>query len=218
MDYVKIVSWMLELEDDLFEEMKSMLLEKYISFSIVSNDRITKEMVCEKLCDYIEKTLIKTDKTFDSLINKYMDSFNDLVKDYLENLSEIDEAGKSNSIDSRATKFYKQAEKRRKDKERPLIGLEDYSRIMFCLYTEIIKNKRQPIQDFEYAFSCVKCQALVNSLESEEVEEKRIFNIKVADSTKRFNLKKKYNVDSFIMVMTIMMFYHLKSKEVRSEY
>lgn len=218
MDYVKIVSWMLELEDDLFEEMKSMLLEKYISFSIVSNDRITKEMVCEKLCDYIEKTLIKTDKTFDSLINKYMDSFNDLVKDYLENLSEIDEAGKSNSIDSRATKFYKQAEKRRKDKECPLIGLEDYSRIMFCLYTEIIKNKRQPIQDFEYAFSCVKCQALVNSLESEEVEEKRIFNIKVADSTKRFNLKKKYNVDSFIMVMTIMMFYHLKSKEVRSEY
>lgn len=218
MNYVKIVSWMLEIEDDLFEEMKSMLLEKYITFSIVSNEKITKEMVCEKLCDYIEKTLIKTDKSFDSLMNKYMDALEDLVKDYLENPSGEDENGKSVSLDSRATKYFKQAEQKRKDKDHPFVGLEDFSRVMFCLYTAIIKNKRQPIQDFEYAFSCVKCQSLINAMESEEIKEKRIFNIKVADSTKRFNLKKKYNIDSFIMVMTIMMYYHLKNKEVRSEY
>ena len=83
MEYVRIVKWLLQIDDMLFEEMKSILLEKYISFSIMDDEKITKEMLCEKLCDYIEKVLLISNKSFEKLVNDYMDNIGDLVKEHL---------------------------------------------------------------------------------------------------------------------------------------
>lgn len=214
MNHVQIVNLLLKLDDNLFEEMKNILLEKYINFSIIDNEKVTKEILCEKLCDYIEKTIFKTNKSFEDLIKYYVDCFDELIGEHLEQIV-IGENKKGKPIyeDSRAIKYFKEAKVRENDKKHPFIGLEDYSRISFCLYNEIIKNKRKNITDFNFSFDGIKIQTLINAIESEEVKGKKLF--KLEKLNKRFQTTNKYSKDSFMLVMTIIMFYLLKNKEVK---
>lgn len=219
MSYIEIVERILKIGDELFEEMKILLLGKYLDFSIIDNDNVTKEMVCEKLCDNLEKILIKTNKTFDALINYYIDSMNDLIIGHLPKVStRKDNKGKEILEDSRALKYFNHVQKIKKEKELQFVLIEDYTRVILCLYAEIIRKKHRNIFDFEFSFENVKCQTLINSLESEKVKETDIFALKFDKLCKRFKTDDKYSKDSFIIMMIVIMFYILKNKEVKGDY
>lgn len=219
MCYLEIVENILKIDDKLIEEMKVLLLGKYIDFSIIDNDSITKEIMCEKICDTLEKTLIKTNKTFESLINYYIDSMNELIIDYLPKIStKKDSKGKDILEDSRALKHFNHVQKIKKEEKFQFVNFEDYSRIILCLYAEIIRKKHHKITDFEFSLVNVKCQTIINALESEKVKETDIFALKFDKLCKRFKTDDKYSKDSFIIMMIVIMFYILKSKEVKGDY
>lgn len=90
----------------------------------------------KKYAIILKKTMINNDVTFDDLINYYMDSFDELLIDYLSHVEvEKDAKGKSIYGDSRALMYYNVAKLKRNNKEHLFIAIEDYSRIMFCLYS-----------------------------------------------------------------------------------
>lgn len=217
--YIDIINSLYKIDDELFEEMKSVLLEKYIKFSILSNQDLTKQFMCEKLCDYIEKTELKTGKKFEKLMSYYVNNLSDLVKDFLGSIK-IGNDSKGNPVyaDSRALKYYNQAMTKRNNKKNPMTGLIDYSRIMFCLYTSIINKKHKIIIDFDYSLSNVKCQTLINSLESELTKEQKFLGRVIAKSEKKFTIKERYCQNEFLFVMIVIMFYLVKDEEVRSEF
>lgn len=217
MNQVKIVNWMMRLDDELFTDMKSILLDKYVILSFVNNKDITKEALCEKIIDHIEKIMFKNTKSFDDLVKYYYDSFDELIDPHLEKeYLGKNSKGKAVYTDSRAIKYFKHAKLKRDDKKHPLIGLEDYSRISLCLYNELFRYRFTKIKDFDFSFKNLNCQAIVSSLESLDLVEKNLF--KGEKRTKAFNTEDKFSLDTFVLIMTIMMFYHLKSKEVRSDY
>lgn len=219
MSYIEIFEKILKIDVKLFEEMKTLLLGRYIDFSIIDNDKVTREMLCEKLCDTFEKTLIKTNRTFESLMNYYLDSMNDMVDGHLPKVSiRKDSKGKEIFEDSRALKYYHHVQQIRKAKEFQFVHLEDYTRIILCLYAEIIKKKWRDIFDFDFSFENVKCQMVINALESEKVKETDIFTFKFEKLCKRFKTEDRYSRDSFIIVMVVVMFYYLKDKEVKGDY
>ena len=55
-------------DDNTFEMLKKALVGEYLSFSIIKEDKVSKEELTEKVCDYFEKVTIKTVKSFDKLI------------------------------------------------------------------------------------------------------------------------------------------------------
>lgn len=218
MEYVRIVKLLLQIDDMLFEEMKSILLEKYISFSIMDDEKITKEMLCEKLCDYIEKVLSISNKSFEKLVNDYMDNIGDLVKEHLSKVCTAKDAkGKERYEDSRAIKYFKQVQRKREDKENLLISFEDYSRIVICLYAEIIRNKYQSITDFDFSFEHIECHTIINAIETEGIKEKHVLNLKLSNARKKFK-GDKYSKNSFVLIMVIIMIYYLKNKAVKGDY
>lgn len=58
----------IQLDDDLFGELKKLIVGEYISFSFMKKESITKETLAEKLFDYFGKK--KGKETFDSLLKK----------------------------------------------------------------------------------------------------------------------------------------------------
>lgn len=219
MSYIEFVEKIMKIDDKLFEEMKMLLLGKYIDFSIIDDNNITKEIMCEKICDTLEKILIKTNKTFEALVNYYIDSMNGLIAGYLSKIStKKDAKGKEILEDSRAQKYFNHVQKIKKEKEFQFVDFEDYSRIIFCLYAEIIRNEHHKITDFEFSLENVKCQTIINALESEKVKETDIFALKFDKLSQRFKTDDKYSKDHFIIIMIVIMFYILKSKEVLGDY
>ena len=72
MEYIDfVVETIGSLENDKFEMLKKALIGEYLSFSIIQEDKVSKEELSEKVCDYFEKMILKSGKNFDKLIESY---------------------------------------------------------------------------------------------------------------------------------------------------
>ena len=131
---------------------------------------VSKEIFAEKLYDYFEKVEINTSKSFDKLIDKYMSNIDSLVSG---KVAKAHRANKKNPhpIVPRARKYYEKADERRKEKT--LENLVDFSRIMMCLYTAIIKNDKKEITDMNYSSDCLYIETIVDAMENEQLIEQK---------------------------------------------
>ena len=220
MNSLELLNELLCLNEDVFDMMKTLLLERFVKFSFYNDTKeIAKEMIFEKLNDYIEKVSINTGKSFDELIDYYMEILCSLVEMRLKKKEEVKNVkDEKEEQDTRAYKYFSHAKKKREKKEKLIVDLDDFSRIIFCLYNEIINNEYQSISDFDLSFKSVDCSVLLNALENEKKEEKKIFMFTVEGESKKFDLTKKYSKDEFIFVMLILIYYRLRHLEVRSEF
>ena len=72
MEYIDfVVETLGSLDDNTFEMLKKALVGEYLSFSVIKEDKVSKEVLSEKVFDYFEKVTIKTGKSFDKLTNAY---------------------------------------------------------------------------------------------------------------------------------------------------
>ena len=72
MEYIDfVVETLGGFDDYTFEMLKKALVGEYLSFSVINEDKVSKEVLSEKVCDYFEKVTIKTGKSFDKLIEAY---------------------------------------------------------------------------------------------------------------------------------------------------
>lgn len=193
-----------KLEDSLFEKMRNTILnEKYVSFSFFQKESVTKEILAEKLVDYFKS--VDSSKGFDKIIKNYYDCIESVVEDRIEKAPKKRKKDAEPPKPCRARKYFDHLNK----DDLNFQNIIDYSRIMLCLYSEVIQNNMSTISNFNYSFDCVDLKVIIESMKNEQ---------KVIGAIKkpRFDLENKNAKMSFLML--ILVYYYLKSNEVIGEY
>jgi len=168
----------------------------------------TVPVFAEKICDYFEKVELKTGKNFEKVVEKYTLDFDSIVGDRVEKEPKP-RKGEPTPPTPRARKYYDRAcfiRKNNKDSER---GLLDYSRLMFCLYMSIINNSFKKIEDLDFAFKSLNLTKMLEAMCRETT---------LLGRKSKFDIKDPYSSDRSTFVITVIMFYYMKSKEVIGEY
>lgn len=193
----------IQLDDDLFGELKKLIVGKYISFPFIKKESITKETLAEKLFDYFGKK--KDKERFDSLLKKYISDLDSMVKDKIVNAPKANKENPAPTI-PRSRKYYV-AITERKD----IISIKnmtDYSRIMMCLLMAIINNNNKEIDDFEYSTQCLDIKKLINTITTEN---------KVKKSKKGWFSFYDDTFDTCSIIILIIMFCYIKNNEIVGE-
>ena len=194
----------LEIEVDVFEILMEKLLDGYISFQIIDKENVTRDIFAEKLCDYFEKVKMKTDLTFNKIINRYISDWEEILKDSIT----VEATDQKDGSISRAKKYYDHALKIKNNKEKTLEHLVDYTRIMLCLYMAVIDNDGKKIKDFDFSSACLDIDKIIEQMKKEKV------------STFPFGQKNRYDMaevnsaDVAVFVMVIILFFVIKNNEV----
>ena len=197
-----IENTILKFEDDIFSELKEFIINQgYISFSFYSLNSISRELFAEKLLDYFEKVEINTSKNFDKLIEKYISNIDSIVSG---KIAKEQKANKKNPVHyvPRARKYYNKAASLKKNVT--MQSLVDYSRIMMCLYIEIINTEEKEISDINYASECLNLKDIIDAMKKEQ-------NPLIKSS--KFNLKDSYGDDFYTLIMITIIYFHIKNKE-----
>lgn len=72
------------MQPDVFEQIKTVLIPEYLSFSIIPEEGVTLAILSEKLCDYFEKLELKTGKSFDKYVESYLKDLDSIVERRIE--------------------------------------------------------------------------------------------------------------------------------------
>ena len=135
--------------------------------------KLLRVFLLKKLYDYFEKVELNNNKgIFLNLLQKYMQS-------QMKQVSRIyrkESLGKKNTETKdipRARKYYNKIIEYKKQNDIDYNRLRDYSRIMFCLYVEII-NRNDIITNFDYSVSSLKSSKLIQSMKKSETPKNNV--------------------------------------------
>ena len=203
-DFVK--ETILELKSDSFESLKSTLIPEYLSFFIIQDSQVTKELLAEKVCDYFEKIDLETGKDFDKQVEIYLDNLDQVVG---RRVARTPKPGKKEekSVDiPRARKFYDKAKALEDMRVRTTEQLVDYTRIMMCLYMALLNSKSKYINDFDYSKDCLDIKTITESLKKEQEA-----TLGLAKKNK-FDLKDLYCSDTCTFILAIIILHTIINK------
>ncbi len=189
-----------KFEDDLFFELKELFIKReLISFNFYSFDFITKELFAEKLLDYFEKVEINTSKSFEKLLEAYASNLDSVISG---KVAKEHKPNKKNPVHilPRARRYYDKAISMKKIGD--MQSLVDFSRIMMCLYMEIMSKNGEEIDEINYAFECLDINKIIDSLQKEQNNLLKL---------QKFNLKNPYGDDFFTFVLVTIVYYHIKN-------
>ena len=201
-----------ELSADCFNALKKKLLGEYISFSILDENEVKKDVFSEKLCDYFEKLELKTSDDFDKLISEFLSDWNILVEDNISKESSADKDGAASGV-PRARKYFVHANRLKESRNITIQQLSDYSRIMMCLYMSIIESQFKEIEDFDYSTKCLEIDKIISAM-----REKKSDGFLVFGGGAMFDTSELYSLDTGVFIMTIIMYYYVKTDEIEGEY
>lgn len=207
MEYIDfVVETIGSLETDKFEMLKKALIGEYLSFSIIQEDKVSKEELSEKVCDYFEKMVLKSGKNFDKLIESYTKGIDDVVSN---KIAKIPKSKKNNSVQGdipRAGKYYEKALTIKNSRNLSTRNLIDYSRLIFCLYMEIIKNHFTVISNFNFSSDELRPDAIINGMKKKE----DFLIVK----KKYFNIKELYSIDTCIFIIAIIILHTIINERI----
>lgn len=208
MNYTDLIyETLFNLSWPLFDEAKNTLVDEYIKLSVLKKEELTPAALSEKICDFFEKVRLKTGKGFDQQVEEYIADLDAIVGDRI--------AKQKKGADPktpRSRKYYERACSLKKScttKQR----LIDYSRIMMCLYMSILANDFKPVTDFDYSSDCLNLYEILNAMRNEKTD--LVVGI---GKRSRFDTKEEYCIDRSSFVITVLMYYCIKSKEVTGEF
>lgn len=205
LEFVKDV--MSEIEDSGFEELKNTFTGKYIKFHMIDIESVSKEVLTEKVTDYFEKVEIKTEKSFDKIIERYVSDLDSIVSYRIAKGTK----GKKDTVQqtNRARKYYDKAKAIRRARIKSIESLTDYSRLMLCLYMAIIKSDGGSIDDLDYSIDCLELTRILEAMNNE---------IGIMGKKARFNLEEHYGFDEGTYIILILMFYYINSLAIVGGY
>lgn len=198
----------LQLNDDLFFELRDILAQEYVQFNVFALEDISKHILAEKICDYFEKVELKTGKSLGKLLDKYTSDIDSVVSNRIAKEPKPKKNAPTPPI-PRARKYYDKAVLIKKVNKLTYQNLIDYSRLMFCLYTAIIKAEFKEIDDFDYSMDSLNITKIIDAMKSETV---------LVGKKLKFDIKNPYDSDRSTFILAIMMFFFLKNKEIIGEY
>ena len=191
----------LSLNPIAFHRLKEALVGKYIFFHTIVPERVTQEILAEKLHDYFEKIYYKTGKKFDDQLKAYMAALDSVVE---PNVAKNQQAKKNEPAPPvyRSRKYYEKASEIRKSMK-SMSELIDYTRLTMCLYAAIIRNGGEKIQNLDFAVSSLDPDAIETTLRAEK--ESVLFGKK--NSKPRFDTSDPYYMDTCFFAMAIILLY-----------
>ena len=213
MKYKKLVeATICNMSPSVFEKLKLLLLGEFISFSIIDHNAVTIEILAEKVCDYFGTLEIKTGKPFDKFIESYMKDVDDIVAPHIAKTPQARKGDNTPVIVPRSRSYYTKAVDIKGKKKPSMTQLIDYTRIMMCLYTAILKSKGKPIENFDFAVDCLVPEDIIESMRNEEVSGK--FS---SSKKKRFNTKELYSSDTSTFILSILILFLIINGKVEGE-
>lgn len=208
MEYIDfVVETIGSLEIDKFEMLKKALIGEYLSFSIIREDKVSKEELSEKVCDYFEKMILKSGKDFDKLIESYTKGIDYVVSN---KIAKPTQSKKNKSVQEdipRARKYYEKALTIKNSRNLSTRNLIDYSRLIFCLYMEIIKNNYSVIDNFDFSANVLKPNDVIKGMK----KKKEDFLIV---KKKYFNIKELYSIDTCTFVIAVILLYTIINERI----
>ncbi len=205
-DFIKAT--VLDLETELFNEMRDVIIDEYLPLALARKEDCSNYVLAEKLCDYFEKVELKTGRSFEKTVEKYVQDIDSVVGSRIAREPKP-QKNKPTPPTPRARKYYDKAcylRKRNKESKR---GLVDYTRIMLCLYTSIIANGNKDIEDFNYSISVLNLPRIVETLRKETT---------TLGKKPKFETNDAYASDRSTFILLVIMFYYMKSKEIVGDY
>ncbi|WP_024865681.1 hypothetical protein [Butyrivibrio sp. FCS014] len=203
-----------EIKSEQFMALKEKLLGEYLVFTFVPEEKITQDIFSEKVCDYFEKLELKIGSSFDKIFQKYVSDWDDIVK----RLIPKEPATKKGTVPlptPRPRKYYERAIEIKNSRSMTIKQKMDYSRIMMCLYMASIDNaEEKEIDDFEFSPTCLKLDRIITAMKAEKPGG---LNLPIGKKT-MFDLSELYCTDTATFILTMIMFYYIKSNEIIGEY
>ncbi len=192
-----------DLNLSAFAELRDILLDGYITFPFLDKDKITIEILAEKMCDYFASVQQNTGKTYDKQFELYMNDLDSIVGPHIAKSVTTKKNGTDVVETPRARKYYEKALQLKGFKELTFDIIVDYTRIMMSLYSAIIANKEGVIENFNFSLDCLNPKEVNKAMKNEEVS----FQIPPFPPTikKRFDIKGRYGSDTCTIVITIIM-------------
>ncbi|MCU9533698.1 hypothetical protein [Streptococcus sp. CSL10205-OR2] len=195
-----ITTTVLNLGDEHYETLKQVLVGQFISFAIIEDSEITKDIFAEKIYDYFEKLELKTNKPFQFYLKNYMNNLDEIVRSKIAKTTTPKKGEGTNVIVPRARKYYEKALKLKESRELTFNKLYDYTRIMLSLYSAIIENHYKEIHNMDYSIESINSHKIITSMKNEKEE------VFLQGKKPKFNLKDLYSADSctFIIVNILL--------------
>lgn len=212
MDYREFVkSTIITMDSDIYKMFQKTLVGEYLSFSVISDLEVTKEILAEKTCDYFEKLELKTGKKFEKYIDTYLDNLERLVDQYIAKDPQQKKNDTTLIVKPRARKYFDKAQSIRKTRSLSVGNLIDYTRIMMCLYAAVITNKHNEISNFNYFAGCIDPDVIIESMKNEQ---EGILKLR----KKKFDIKELYCPDTCTFIIAIIVLYKIVEDKVQGEY
>lgn len=221
MDYKQFVnSTINRLDQPSFDAVKKALVGEYLSFSIIGEDSISREILSEKVCDYFEKFGIKN--SFSKQIEKQIDSqFNFQIDNYIKTWDSIvnqrvrlapkGKKVKTDEDKTRARRYYDRAYSIKNTRTLTTRNLIDYSRIMMCLYVAIVENRYKSIENFDFSIDKLVPEKIIDDLKRYKVERGPI-------KSNRFNIEELYCSDTCFFILVIIVLHTILNDKVVGEF
>lgn len=206
-----IKSTVCSLEPVAFEECRKQL-GSYLKFQFVDEKDITRKVFAEKLYDYFEAQEKKTNKTFDKRVEMYMSDIDSIVGPCIEKAPKAKKGDESPVVTSRARKYYDKVIQYKGVKNLRFKQLTDYSRLMFCMYTAVIKNKGETIDNFNFSADCLKPKEILSAMKKEEAAA-----VIPHQKKKRFEAEKPYDSDTATMIISALMLWSIINASVQGD-
>lgn len=207
MEYIDfVIETIGSLENDKFEMLKKALIGEYLSFSIIREDKVSKEELSEKVCDYFEKMVLKSGKNFDKLIESYTKGIDYVVSN---KIAKPTQSKKNKSVQEdipRARKYYEKALTIKNSRNLSTRNLIDYSRLIFCLYMEIIKNNYSVIDNFDFSANVLKPDVIINGMKMKE-------DFRIVKK-KYFNIKELYSIDTCTFIIAVIILHTIINERI----
>lgn len=206
-----IIGTVSDLNDRWFDALKEKLLGEYFEFVFIDNSLINKDILAEKIFDYFEKLQLKTDLIFYKFVQKYLSDWDDIVKRKIAKEPQAKKGAPQLPI-PRARKYYNRAINLKDSRNVSVKQVIDYSRIMMCLYIDIIDSDFEEISDFDYSSECLNLDKIITAMKNKKAD-----GINIFDKRNAFNIEDLFCTDTSTFIITIIMFYCIKNLEIVEE-
>ena len=217
MDYREIIKeCVIELESKSFLYLKDTLVVDYLDFRFIQDSSITREILAEKITDYIEKVELKNNKKFEKLLEFYCNH----LENYVAKRVPEKTTGRNKEIASvivpRSRRYFEKAKQLRTLKFTNVRQIIDYNRILMCLLVEIIKNDNKEVANFDFSTSCLDETLIIPCIE--KILEEDLFSIFNKKSQGIIMDKGFYSFEVCSLILSIIFLNKIKDARIIGEY
>lgn len=196
----------LDLDDTLFLEMRNILIDDYLPLEMAEKEDVTKPVLAELVYDFFVGVELATKKDFDKMLKQYELALDSVIDDSIASAPK-QKKGQPPLPEYRALKYYNLAASLLKNGADSVQNLRDYTRIMLCLYSSVIKNKYREIKDFDYSIESIDLSKIITAMRMKTNMFGKLL----------FSTDSMYNTDVNTFVILVLMYFNIKNHELSKE-